>query len=206
LYNVEYKQFEDYFNNFIKRWWETGPWKNDQNSLKGVLEFLLKRINEFDAKLSEQKKEIEQLKRQLNTQQQSSKSSDYSTSIIKNNQQDIVSSSDKTIDLFNTWSKNPRSLLPFQYNYAEGDLKLREKQKILSSSSKNATWIINKSGPVKYIFPNPEAIDQLSGKIDVLYTVTGNRRARGQNKVIIQNACVIMEDGWIEYKGELNLL
>jgi hypothetical protein len=153
------------------------------------------------------KEEIEKLKKQIGIQQQPLKMNEDLTILKVNNQQNSTSYLfDQTIESFNAWAKNPGSSLPPQFNYAEGDLKLREKQNIQSSSTNNAAWIMNKSGSTKYVFPNPNAIDQLSGKIDTLYTVTGNRRARGQNKVNIQNACVIKEDGWIEYKGALTLI
>jgi hypothetical protein len=72
----------------------------------------------------------------------------------------------------------------------------------------DATWIANRTGSVKYLFPNPNVIDQIGGKIDVLYKITGNRKARGQNRVKITRACIIVDSstGWIDYKGELTLL
>ncbi|MDR1459353.1 MAG: hypothetical protein LBI60_03990 [Bacteroidales bacterium] len=181
-------------------------WKIDGKSCsrkQGIEEFFQKTRN-IEEQLSLLNEEIKQIKRQLGTQQQSLRTYDSPSSVSK---QSIVSPSfDQTIESFNAWAKYPGQSLPSQFQYAEGDLTLREKQDIRFSSTNNATWIINKSGPAKYLFPNPNAIDQIGGKIDILYSVTGNRRARGQNKVNIQKACVIMEDGWIEYKGELSLI
>jgi hypothetical protein len=212
LNNAEQQQsWENFINGLIKKWWESAIVcklieENKECSLRQAFTEFTQKTRANEAQLSALRKEIEQLKKQLN-QQQPLKMSDYSTPLKVNNQQNTTSSSfDKTVEAFNAWAKNPVSFLPSQFNYAEGDLKLREKQNIQFSSAKNATWIINKSGPIKYLFPNPNAIDQVGGKIDALYTVTGNRRARGQNKVNIQNACVIREDGWIEYKGALSLV
>ena len=113
---------------------------------------------------------------------------------------------DNIIEMFNQWARDPLIKLPptFFY-YVDGELKLREKQKTVPGNS-FSLWIMNKTGTRKYLFPNPDAIDQIGGDIDVIYTVNGIRRARGQNKVAIQKACEIKEDGWIEYKGTLNLL
>ena len=207
--NDEYQQIKDIFDDFIKNWWEKVPrWRmdNEPRSLKQALELFFIKVRTIEDQLSEQKKEIEQLKKQLSTQIQASKLSANSTLTKIDNQQKFVSILDQTVEVFNTWAKNPESILPPQFGYAEGELKLREKQKIQSTAKKNAIWIVNKTGSVKYIFPNPNEIVQLSGKIDVLYTVMGNRRAKGQNKVNVQNACVIKEDGWIEYKGTLSLI
>jgi hypothetical protein len=170
------------------------------NTIRSEIEFLKKENKIL-------REEIEQLKRQPITRQQSPRALDYSTPVKANNQQSNNSSScDQTIDAFNAWAKNPGSALPSLFCYAEGDLKLREKQDIQVSSATNAAWIMNRTGPVKYLFPNPNVIDQLSGKIDTLYSVTGNRRARGQNKANVQKPCLVMEDGWIEYKGALSLI
>jgi hypothetical protein len=161
--------------------------------------------NEFAIENKKLKEELDFLKKQMSVQQ-TPKSFDSSNAQKINAQQSIVlSSSDQIVDVFNAWAKNPKTSLPPQFCYAEGGLKLREKQEIKYSSADNALWIVNSSGSTKYLFPNPNLIDQIGGDIDVLYSVTGTRRARGQNKVNIQKACVIMEDGWIEYKGALSL-
>jgi hypothetical protein len=118
-------------------------------------------------------------------------------------------SSDPVIDEFNTWAKEPSAPLPSKFFYAEGDMKLRENCSIEEAlPSSDATWIANRNGPVKYLFPNPNVIDQIGGKIDALYKITGNRRARGLNRARIIKACSIVEGskGWVEYKGELTLL
>ncbi|MHC6202379.1 hypothetical protein ACYULU_04200 [Breznakiellaceae bacterium SP9] len=162
----------------------------------------LKEIGYLKTLLSDQSNEISQLKTQLGSLQQSLKTADYSASSKKAEQQNT----DQIIEAFNQWAQNPEQVLPAQFSYAEGDLKLREKQTIQVSSITSALWITNKGGHTKYLFPNPNAIDQLSGKTDYLYTITGNRRARGQNKVMIDTACIIREEGWIEYKGALSLV
>jgi hypothetical protein len=154
------------------------------------------------------KEELAFLKRQMNMRQIPAVHEPLPAPRV-NTQQSIVSSaSDQTVDAFNEWARNPKKILPSQFYYAEGELKLREKQDICRSSADNSLslWIVNKSGSTRYLFPNPNAIDQIGGDIDVLYSITGTRRARGQNIVVIQKACVVMEDGWIEYKGLLNII
>jgi regulator of replication initiation timing len=155
-------------------------------------------------------KDIEQLKRQLRIEQTTKP--DVSPSVSKtNNQKSSASSSfDQIIEEFNAWAKNPSIRLPSKFYYAEGDMKLRKNCMLEVSSSSDATWIVNRNGTSKYLFPNPNVIDQLGGKIDVLYKINGNRRAKGQNRVNIQKACNIVDDGngcgWVEYRGELNLI
>jgi prefoldin subunit 5 len=178
-------------------------------SLSGedIVNLIRKEIEPLTIENKKLKEEIEQLKRQLVTQQQQAKTSGHLSPSKANYQQgNDFFSFDQTIEAFNAWAKNPGVSLPSSFCYAEGDLKLREKQEIQPSSANNATWVMNISGSTKYLFPNPNAIDQISGRIDTLYSITGNRRARGQNRVTIQKACCVQEDGWIEYKGALSLV
>jgi len=126
---------------------------------------------------------------------------------IKDNMRSSVSFPiDSIIEIFNEWAREPKTRLPSQFIYADGELKLREKQNINKSDNNNSLWIINKSGIINYLFPNPNAIDEIWGNIDTVYTVTGTRKAKGQNRINVLKACEIKDDGWIEYKGELSLL
>jgi hypothetical protein len=115
------------------------------------------------------------------------------------------------MEKFNNWAANPKVQLPSQFSYAEGELKLREKQKIKNvytsdPAANDSAWITGKSGPTWYLFPNPNAIDELGGNVDDIYYVNGTRRAKGQNKIKIIEACTLKDENWIEYKGTLNLI
>jgi hypothetical protein len=171
---------------------------------------LIRKETEFLAgEISMLRKEIEQLKRQPVIEQTIKFDKTSSISTINNRQDVPVPSPDPIVEEFNMWAKNPSFRLPAKFYYAEGDIKLRENCVIEEvSSSSGATWIVNRNGPLKYLFPNPNAIDQLGGKIDFLYKINGNRRAKGQNRVNIQKACSIVDgsSGWVEYKGELTLI
>lgn len=180
--------------------------KKTNEKLTEDIKLLIKR--EIDPILNENKRlkdEIERLRKGQGVKQELNLNAPpvMPATEIKRNTETI--NSDNTIDSFNQWAKDPRTMLPSQFNYADGDLRLREKQTIRISNS-NSMWITNKSGLKKYLFPNPGAIDQIGGDIDVIYTVSGTRRAKGQNRVFIQKACEIKEDGWIEYKGALSIL
>jgi hypothetical protein len=221
-----------YVENIIKIWWEsakTFEYNFKYYSPRDFVHFIVKNIEEL-AKLYKKhekenltyddikrliNKEIEPLKREnkelkdeisrlrkgQNVQQETRQN------VYKNTDSKINDSipSDRIIEIFNDWARNPRNELPSQFSYADGELRLREKQNIIDGNS-HSIWVKNKSGIKKYIFPNPNAIDQIGGDIDAIYTITGTRRARGQNKVIINKPCEIREDGWIDYKGLIGLL
>jgi myosin heavy subunit len=180
--------------------------ENFVQKMQNTIDSLQSGLKELACENKNLKEEIAALKSQMNALQ-TSKSFDSSNTQKMNTRQSVgSSSSDQIVATFNRWAKNPGALLPGQFRYANGELKLREKQEIKSCYDGNALWIVNTSGSTKYLFPNPNSIDQIAGDIDVLYKVTGTRNARGQNKVDIQEACVIKDDGWIEYKGTLSLI
>jgi len=179
-----------------------------QNNLKNLSVKISEIQIKFNALMNENKKlyeEIEQLKRKIS--QQEIKPNAPLIASIENNKKSVVSiPSDNIIKLFNGWASDLKTNLPSQFFYAEGELRLREKQNITRTDNNKSLWIINKTGTIKYLFPNPNAIDEIGGNIDTVYTVTGTRKAKGQNRVNVLKACEINDDGWIEYKGELNLL
>ena len=174
--------------------------KNLELKYNKILKNLSDKISEVQVKFDNLKienqkfkNEIDQLKAQISQQGMKPNSP-------------IAAAEDNTIKIFNEWAKNPKLPLPPQFKFADGKLRLREKQEIYETNDIDSLWIINKSGDVKYLFPNPNAIDEIGGNIENIYAVTGTRKAKGQNKVKILDACKLKDGGFIEFKGELNLL
>ena len=107
---------------------------------------------------------------------------------------------------FNNWAQNSRQPLPQYYTYvAILKLEFRTKQDFTDTQTET-DWIRNTIGEKKYLFPNPNKIDSLSGPVDKLYKVVGLRKGTGANTVKITNACQIKEGNFIEYQGELILI
>jgi len=157
------------------------------------------------------KKEIQSLKNEIIQQRIKPNVSPIASTPSEDNKNAVSISSNNIVKAniirtFNTWAKEPNTNLPPQFSFADGELRLREKQNINKEGNNNSLWIINKSGTVEYLFPNPNAIDQIAGNIDTIYHVSGIRKAKGQNKVIIKEVCEIKDGNWIDYKGELSLL
>jgi prefoldin subunit 5 len=110
------------------------------------------------------------------------------------------------VAVFNKWAQTPRLSLPLYFTYVVIlKLEFRMKQEF-TKTTVEADWIINTIGEQKYIFPNPNKIDSLSGPVDKLYKVIGTRKSPGANLVKITNACQIKEGNFIEYQGELQLM
>jgi uncharacterized coiled-coil protein SlyX len=107
---------------------------------------------------------------------------------------------------FNQWAQNPHLELPQYFTYVTiVKLELRTKQEFTDTTTETE-WVRNIIGEKKYLFPNPNTIDNLSGPIDKLYKVAGTRKAKGTNSVKITSACQIKEGNFIEYQGELTLI
>jgi hypothetical protein len=113
---------------------------------------------------------------------------------------------DDPVAAFNQWAQNPHLSFPEYFTYVTNvKLEFRTKQEFTDTKTETE-WIRNTIGERKYLFPNPNKIDNLSGPIDKLYKVAGTRKAIGTNSVKIINACQIKEGNFIEYQGELMLL
>jgi septal ring factor EnvC (AmiA/AmiB activator) len=107
---------------------------------------------------------------------------------------------------YNQWAQNPRRPLPQYFTYiANVKPEFRVKQDFADTNNET-DWIRNTIGEKKYLFPNPNLIDNLSGPVDKLYKVTGARKSKGTNSVKATNPCQIMDNNFIEYQGELLLL
>jgi len=110
------------------------------------------------------------------------------------------------VAVYNNWAKNPTLSLPQYFTYVKiPKLDFRTKQEF-SDTNTETDWIRNTVGEKKYLFPNPNKIDSLSGSVDKLYKVVGMRKSLGANSVKITNACQIKEGNFIEYQGELVLM
>jgi hypothetical protein len=110
------------------------------------------------------------------------------------------------VGVFNKWAQNPRLPLPLYFTYvAVLKLEFRTRQEFTDTNAET-DWIRNTIGERKYIFPNPNKIDSLSGPVDKLYKVAGTRKGLGANLVKITSACQIKEGNFIEYQGELALM
>ena len=182
-------------------------YQNNFDYLSGEISKIQKIADNLMIENKKLKNDIEQLKDKISQQEIKSNVSPISTITIENNKINSVSTpADNILKIFNDWAKEPKTRPPSQFTFAEGELKLRENQNIKETGNNNSLWIINKSGTIKYLFPNPNAIDGIGGDIDPVYTVTGTRKAKGQNRINIHKACEIKDGGWIEYKGELTLL
>jgi peptidoglycan hydrolase CwlO-like protein len=107
---------------------------------------------------------------------------------------------------FNQWSQNPYLPFPQYFTYVTNvKLEFRTKQEFIDTGTET-DWIRNTIGEKKFLFPNPNKIDSLSGPVDKLYKAVGIRKGKGANSVKVTNACQIKEGNFIEYQGELTFM
>jgi hypothetical protein len=106
---------------------------------------------------------------------------------------------------FNTWASNPDKALPGNFRYLEGDFKIRSSNPIRECASPSK-WIINKDGSTRFLFPNPNAFNEMTN-ISELYSIKdGVLKPKGQNRLQITKPCEIKDRDYIDFPGELQLL
>jgi hypothetical protein len=112
---------------------------------------------------------------------------------------------DQLLEKFNAWAANPSDPLPPEFALLSNkDINLREKQELRPAyKGEEGPFIISKDK--KYIFPNPNMIDQLGGNIDRIFRIDGKRLAKGANKLYLTKLTPVINEGWIEYQNEVKL-
>jgi hypothetical protein len=106
---------------------------------------------------------------------------------------------------FNRWAANPELELPDAFYYLEGNMQILTKQALKESGNTNSKWIANRKGDTKYLFPNPNSFNQMTDS-DLLYTIRGSTKVKGQNRINITKACKMTNEGWVAVPGELEIL
>ena len=113
--------------------------------------------------------------------------------------------SSSIIDTFNRWASNPNSNLPQTFYYLKGDVKIRTNMQLVASNIPTK-WIVNSVGETRYLFPNPNTFDDRTD-ISQIYNMDLNAlKLKGQNRIKIIKACEMTDKGFVEFKGELQLL
>jgi hypothetical protein len=110
------------------------------------------------------------------------------------------------LDAFNRWAANPSSrALPSGFVYAEGEFRILSKNIYRSSPSSGSRWIVNTTDGKKYLLPNPLSFNQLTN-INELYHMDMSRLQPANNKIKVVKACELLDEGYINYPGELTIL
>lgn len=156
-------------------------------------------LSSFQTEMQDNKQKIKNMEADI-----SSLKTDINKDMEKRIRKEEVESD--PVAVFNNWAKNPSPSLPQYFTYVKiPKLDFRTKQEF-SDTNTETDWIRNTVGEKKYLFPNPNKIDSLSGSVDKLYKVVGIRKSLGANSVKITIACQIKEGNFIEYQGELVLM
>jgi len=190
------------------------------NTLKNTLEDVQYQMKKLDDKINHQSEnsshfqgDLASFQADMASLRQTIKSSNDEISslrsVVEKNREKLARKEqveNDPVHAFNQWAQNPNLPFPEYFTYVtDVKLEFRTKQEFTDTQTETE-WIRNTIGEKKYLFPNPNKIDNLSGPIDKLYKVAGTRKAKGSNSVKISNACQIKEGNFIEYQGELLLL
>jgi cell division protein FtsL len=118
----------------------------------------------------------------------------------------ITSGSLDITDGFNLWAKNPSVPLSREiFYYIEGEMNIRAKREI-KESAVETKWITNRSGNKKYLFPNPNSFHPMTNISEFYKMDLSKLKGRGQNKIQIITPCEMTNDGFVEFRGEVELL
>ena len=110
------------------------------------------------------------------------------------------------LDNFNAWAVRPAAILPSAFYYLKADMKIRTIQNIDDESLSPTKWITNRIGEKKFLFPNPNSLDDRTD-ITSLYTYDlALLKPKGQNRIKIISPCEMMNNGFIQFAGELQLI
>jgi hypothetical protein len=163
---------------------DTSRLKGDLTSFQSTMEDFRQRIKDTDAAFSLLRTDIDKNREKLAKKE-----------LVESN----------PVAAFNQWAQNPHLPLPPYFTYVTNVKPEFRTKQAFTDTSTETEWIRNTAGEKKYLFPNPNKIDNISGPIDKLYKVTGIRKAKGSNSIKVTEACQIIEGNFIEYQGELIL-
>ena len=191
------KIIEDKYNYLLDRVKETVNGVNTRTDGK---------LREQDSKIASLQQEINELKRKISALSSAQTAKPVPPARIE--QQVQPSAPDSALTMFNAWAANPARLLPQGFSYVSGDFNIRTQQPMPLASAPTK-WIINVTGPKKYLLPNPNLFHP-NTNIGELYKMDQTRlKPAGQNKIKIVVPCVMTDNtgpGYIEFAGELTLL
>ena len=113
---------------------------------------------------------------------------------------------EEILDKYNTWAAQPAAILPSVFYYLKTDMTIRTSQNIDDESSSPTKWITNRIGEKKFLFPNPNSLDDRTD-ITSLYTYDlALLKPKGQNRIKIISPCEMMNNGFIQLPGEFQLI
>jgi hypothetical protein len=198
----------------------TGASSVELSALKKGLNDLQSQIEQLTDKVNSQSKSVTRLENDLSSFQSETSDLKQKLRISEDAFSSLKTDMDKNreklawkeqvennpVAAFNQWAQNPHRPFPQYFTYITSlKLEFRTKQDFTDTNTET-DWIRNTIGDKKYLFPNPNKIDRLSGPADKLYKMTGVRKAKGTNSVKVTSACLIKEGNFIEYQGELMLM
>jgi len=176
--------------------------KKNMRELEGDIRTLKGKVNELEATIYEQKSKIDRLEDKYSREINELKSLTSSEVAVR---EATRSGSSNPVDLFNIWARNPQSRLPSGFSYIREEPEMRRTQ-VLTDTSLETRWIVNKTGEKKYLFPNPNSFDPMTD-ISKFYAMSlEGLKPKGQNRVEITKACEMTDSGHINFTGELSLL
>jgi len=170
---------------------------SENNDLKTDIRYYKSQIDQLNSEKSELKTRIEQLKTVYFEQQKM---------IPKQRpepEKKPISSGNNKIQVFNQWAAEPSGKIPPGFSYVCGELKRRMNQ-TFELVSVPAKWIVDNEN--KILFPNPNFLDEVTDISEFYAMDVKLLKPKGRNRIRIVTPCEIVEDGFIRFAGELEII
>ena len=181
-----------------------------KNEQKDLAEQIRQSINSaplesFTTRINGLEEQIENLEGKFRQQQiETSTKANIPININVSKEEDL-SSPERILSCFNDWASNPHTKLPQAFYYIKGDVKIRTNMQLLESDMPTK-WIVNRICDKKYLFPNPNTFDDRTDIKQIYDMDLKALKPKGQNRIKIIKPCEMTDKGFIEFKGELQLL
>jgi len=147
--------------------------------------------------IQDQLKEIEQLR------SENAKLQEIITSLKQPQKESNTVIKSDLKNAFNKWALNSLQSLPQGFSYVSGEIRRLTKQ-TFDLVTTETIWIVDNDKRI--LFPNPNFLDDVTD-ISEFYTMNLMRlKPKGKNRIKIIKPCEIIEDGFIRFQGELELL
>lgn len=175
---------------------------------------LVKRNNEFVQKIAALENQIKSISSRLEKIEKANAAKDAASPVARSavTQNAVTQNAavnnyvdEALVQKFNAWAEYSAAALSGDFMFLAGDIKVRAALN-LTESAAPSEWITNRTGAKKYLFPNPQFLDDRSNITAFYENGIGFTKPKGQNKIRIIKPCEIENSNFISYPGKLQIL
>ena len=202
---LEFKRKEEYARSVIQK--QADDIEKEKKQLRTKIDSLEKINNEHSFNIKDLQQANDKYKKEIAFYKDAAEQQRVAEQSHRKNveKEPKYTSSGNLIEKFNSWASSPSSPLPREFSYLEGDIKIRMNQTLRPTGTKSR-WICNLNDSVKYLLPNPNFFDQMTDISELYLMDLSMLKEKGKNRLRITVPCEILDSGFINFPGKLELL